>query len=220
MIVLDSATKGKITSTRTIALKLGQKESVKVPAIELEFDVPNDKLNQVMVGLKELLFSDKPSTEPKAVKARQARLESVDPVSDRVSLSTAGTKLGTFTWDDEQTGCAFTIVRGTARANSNIVLEGMTAKKWRFKAQEGGTVKVKVALLSTRAEELDDATHGRVMKLQKGNVEFMLVPPAIDTAQQTIDDEDDEQLGERKDATQTFIATHGNKGDRPGVSAH
>jgi hypothetical protein len=216
MIVLANATKGKAIDVKPNNIKIGQKDQVTAPSIRLEFTVTNHELDKVTPGLRAMLFT-KPSTDPGAVKARQQPLDGVEPVTDLPSLSPLAVGLGTFNWHGEQTGCIFTIIRGTGTKVSNIKLEGCKVWKWQFTPQEGGSVKCRCTIDATIADELDDSTAGKFFKLKKRGIEFTLEAPTVDNSQSELEEEEEGLGGGAPDPTAAFVATAGKNGAKNGA---
>lgn len=207
MIACKKPQKGKVINVTPMAIKLGQKDTLQTPSFRLEFTTTNNELEQLAPGLREALFT-KASTAPSDVKARQQAIDGVDEVSDLPSLSIIGQRLGTFDWNHEQTGCAFTVIFGTGRKDSNVKMEGCTAKKWQLTPQEGGSIKVRVTINGSGTDELDDTTTGKLYKLKKRSIEFTLEGPKVDTSQRVLQDEE-QDLGGPTDATTAFLASAG-----------
>lgn len=185
MLALKTMTKGKVINVTPLSMKMGAKDTIAALAFRLEFTLSNRELEQLDPMLRSFLFQ-KPSTAPDAVKARQQNIEGVEPVSDLPSLRPAAQRMGTFDWNEEQTGCTLTFDRA---ASKPVALEGCTAKKLQLTANEGGSIKARLTVNTSSTEELDDATHGWLTKLKKREVQITLEGPKVDEGQTKIGDE-------------------------------
>lgn len=184
MLALKTMTKAKVINVTPLSMKMGAKDTIAALAFRLEFTLSNRELEQLDPMLRMFLFQ-KASTAPDAVKARQQHIEGVEPVSDLPSLRVAAQRLGTFDWNEEQTGCTLTFDRA---ASKPVSLDGCTTKKLQLTANEGGSIKGRVTVNTSSTEELDDATHGWLTKLKKREVQITLEGPKLDNTQAEIAD--------------------------------
>lgn len=106
----------------------------------------------------------------------QGDLAGVEQVSDMPGLSGIGAKIGTFGWKHELTGYEFTIVYGTGRRDSNIVIEDCKLSGWRITPKEGGTVEIKVNIES---ENVSESQFGKLAHLKSRDIELTLTPPDV-----------------------------------------
>lgn len=185
MLPFKQSTKVKVIAVTPMAMKMGAKDTLPALSIRCEAVVSNNELDQLCPGLREFMFAK--GLNAQSATAAQQGIEGVEAVSDLPSLSLAGQRMGTFEWNDEQTGCTLTVDRGLGDKKSNPKLEGCTVKKLQLTGQEGGSVRARFTVNTSASEELDDVTHGRIAKLKKREIWITLEGPKVDTTQQTID---------------------------------
>lgn len=160
-------TKGKVTKIHGFTIKLGQKDTLPAAQIRVMATVSNTILDQFTPGMREWLFE-----KAKGSEKTQKQLEGVEVVSDMPNLREPGVKLGALHWDDEQTGCTFTV----DRAIDPIVVKDCKAGKFTIAAKDGGSVQVFFTLTTG---ELDRETAGNLLLLNKSDILFELTAAQV-----------------------------------------
>lgn len=178
-------TKGKVTKVGGFTIKLGQKETLPAAQLRVMATVANSILDKFSPGMREFLFE-----KAKGSEKNQKQLEGIEVVSDLPNLREPGVKLGALHWDDEQTGCTFTV----DRAIDPIVVKDCKASDFKIVARDGGSVQVFFTLTTG---EIDRETAGDLLLLKSTEVLFELSAPQVHQ-QADIEDEDkdDDQPGE------------------------
>lgn len=172
-------TKGKITKVGGFTIKMGQKDTRAAVQFRCMATVPNSILDKFSPGMREFLFE-----RAKGSEKVQKQLEGVEVVSDLPNLREPGVKLGALHWDDEQTGCTFSI----DRAINPITLKDCKANKFKIAPKDGGSVQV---FFTVTTGELDRETSGDMLLLNQQEIQFELVAPApISEKQQELEEDD------------------------------
>ena len=160
-------TKGKVTKVGGFTIKLGQKDTRPAAQLRIMATVSNAILDKFAPGMREFLFE-----KAKGSEKAQKQLEGVEVVSDLPILREPGAKLGALHWEDEQTGCTFTV----DRAIDPIVLRDCKVNKFKIVSKDGGTVQVFYTLTSG---ELDPETAGQVLLMNQQDILFELAAPQV-----------------------------------------
>lgn len=172
---------GKLTKVEPFAIKLGQKQTLPAAKLRVMVTGPNKLLEQFDPALRAYLYE-----KAKADAVTQKTLDGIEVVSDLPTLREPGAKLGALKWDDEQTGCTFTIDHGIG-GESNIVLRDCKASNWKIVPLDGGSVQV---FFSLHTGELGRDTLGDLDVLHQQDVRFELQAPEPAPAGDLIQDDE------------------------------
>lgn len=181
-------TKGKVTKVAGFTIKMGQKDTRSAAQLRVMATVSNSILDKFSAGMREFLFERAKSSEKV-----QKQLDGVEVVSDLPNLREPGVKLGALHWDDEQTGCTFTI----DRAIDPVLLKDCKISMFKIAPKDGGSVQVFFTLTTG---ELDRETSGDLMLLNQREILFELTLPDLISQQKTLNDEE-EPLGAKGEGT-------------------
>lgn len=188
-IQLIGKTKATIVNIDVQCLKKGQTETTPAAAITVMAKLPNTYLNVIdKTGKVREFWYEKNGQGAK----EQKQIDGVEVITDLPQLTQNGVKMGgDFKWAYEQTGCKLIIYRGV-RDDHAIKLSDGTVKKVQVKCLDGGTIHLQFVVF---VANLDEETMGAiaVLKKQTQDIELMSPEPA---AQQEIQDDDDEHLGD------------------------
>ncbi|APW38486.1 hypothetical protein RD110_15805 [Rhodoferax koreense] len=208
---LIGKTRAKLCKVEPYAKKMGQKDLIPGIKIRVMATVPNNVLEMFDPSLRTFLYEKTPSS----VKV-QKQLEGIEIVSDLPQLRQAGARLGALHWNDEMTGCVFSIDHGIG-GPSNIKLRDSKVDSFKLVAKDGGTTQVFFTLYST---DVDRDSSGALNMLHQHEVEIELTAPQV--AQQKsipLDDKKDEEGEESGAAAKVDDNPFPIKGDKPGTTA-
>jgi hypothetical protein len=170
-------TKGRITDVAGFTIKLGQKDNRPAAQLHVRATAPNAILDKFSPRIRTLLFEKAAGSEK-----MQKQLEGIEVVSDLPNLTEEGSKLGTLSWNDEQTGCTFIV----DRAIDPLKLRDCKASDFKIRSRDGGTVQVDFTLVTG---EIDRDTAGDLLLLKDTDIMFEL--EAAQVHQQELPSEED-----------------------------
>lgn len=175
--------RAKLIEVDIQSLKLGQTELK--PAISLRFRITfsNDKLHMLDASLLPFLY------EKNSAAQTQGALDGIPVVSDMPQLTPAARRLGTFGWEDEQTGCSLLVYRGVT-GDMDVKLRDGTRTIKTVSPKEGGTVDI---VFDFRATDLDAETMGELAVLKNHEPDIELTAPEIVSRQPDLQEEEQEQ---------------------------
>lgn len=176
---LISKHKAKLTKVDIQSAKRGQTDTVPAVALTFEVTLPNSDLNMLDKSLLPFLYE-------KGASSAQQTLEGVAVVSDMPVLTRAASRLGTLSWDDEQSGSAIVIYQGVT-GDGDIKLSGGMVTIKKIEAHEGGAWD---ATVTYYVEDLDSDTLGALAVLKSHDVDIELTAPEV--TQRTLDDQDED----------------------------
>lgn len=194
--------KGRITEVAGFTIKLGQKDNRPAAQLHVRATAPNSILDKFSPRIRALLFEKAAGSE-----RMQKQLEGIDVVSDLPNLTEEGSKLGTLSWNDEQTGCTFVI----DRAIDPLKLRDCKASDFKIRSRDGGTVQVDFALITG---EIDRDTAGDLLLLKDTDIMFELEAAQVHQQELQSDDTsgaDEEQLTTEKALGKALQQQHEGK---------
>lgn len=186
MFELIEKTKAKMVEVAVLSQKNRKPEDKPGAKLTIELALPNYALIHFDQQLRGMLFR-------KASGGDAQSLPGIESVSDLPSLSNIGAKIGSFSWEQDFTGYEFTIVYGTGRKESNIVLEDCVLSGWHITPKEGGTAVVKVNIES---QNVSESQFGKLAHLKSRDIDMLLTPPD-ENAQPGLDDDEKDPEPER-----------------------
>lgn len=198
---LIGKTRAKLTKVDIQSAKRGQTETVPAVALTFEVTLPNNCLDMLDKALLPFLYE-------KGVSSAQSTLDGVAVVSEMPSLTRAASRLGTLSWDDEQSGSALTIYQGIT-GDEDIRLAGGVVNVKKIEAHEGGAWDATVMFY---VEDLDSDTLGALAVLKSHELDIELTAPDV-VVQREIEDDDaeDDDAGDGN----PFPVSGGGADDQP-----
>lgn len=170
--------KAKLVKVDIQSAKRGQTDVVPAVALTFETALPNSYLNMLDNGLLPLLYE-------KGASSAQGTLDGISVVSDMPALTRAASRLGTLSWDDEQTGSGLVIYQGIS-GDGDIRLKGGAVTVKKIEAHEGGAWDATVLYYT---EDIDAETLGNLGVLKSHDVDIEITAAAV--VQRSIEESDD-----------------------------
>ena len=165
MFVIDTPTSFKIKKFDTLSDK--DREPSEKHGLQLHFsdgDLPAHMIAMLDPALPPVVYAP-------GDKAKQGTLDGMDTEI----VTSAGSKMGVISWDEESTGYKLTIDYGMGE-KSNIVLEDCKVSGLRWKAKPGS---VEVKRLLVESPNATEKIIGKVGVLKSTKVSITLLPPVV-----------------------------------------
>ncbi len=199
---LISKHRAKLTKVDIQSAKRGQTEVVPAVALTFEVTLPNGDLDMLDKGLLPFLYE-------KGASSAQQTLDGVAVVSDMPSLTRAASRVGTLSWDDEQTGSGLVIYQGVSGDGDINLQDGIVTIK-KIEPHEGGAWDATVLYYT---EDLNAETLGELAVLKSHELDIELTAPDV-AAQIPLDDLDDGD-GDRFDGNPFPVDADANEPQSP-----
>lgn len=170
MLEIKTAVKAKVTNVTVLSQKNRPVDEAPGAKLKVKLPLTAAQLEQLAPGITKEFFEDD-KKQPK-----QAAIEGVEQAPTQ-RLTHLGLKIAKMALGQEFTGYKLTVVRGTARSESNLLMtDSIIAKGSSIELHEGGGGLWTFDIESGNVKETD---WGKFAKLKSTSIEMMLEPPVV-----------------------------------------